>query len=270
MYCMCMNNEYLDIVKKLNYIPVGLKNKKFNSEWLLDSTGKNISKKNPYYGEYTFYYWYWKNLLKEKKKTEWVGFCSYRELWGENKNIKDRNSINTLLKSLPEEWKHYETIIGEPIKLKRPNIIKILKYGKIALIKNFSQLFKSNINIKFHFDMFHGNGLIDKAINELKKEDKEEFKSYIVNNYSFNQGNMFITNSGEIIDRYFTDVFSWLEKCEKIFGFNLIGYRKIRIYTYLAERFLPFWFKKYTKSLEWPVVYCDIYKDRENYNDKKN
>ena len=30
------------------------------------------------------------------------------------------------------------------------------------------------------------------------------------------------------------------------------------MYTFLAERFLPYWFKKYTNALEWPVVYCDI------------
>ena len=85
IFCMCLDNKYLDIVKKLNYIPVGLKNKNFSKEWLLDSTGKNISEKNPFYREYTFYYWYWKTLLKEKKASEWVGFCSYRELWGEKK-----------------------------------------------------------------------------------------------------------------------------------------------------------------------------------------
>ena len=33
------------------------------------------------------------------------------------------------------------------------------------------------------------------------------------------------------------------------------------MYTFLAERFLPYWFKKnIQKSLEWPVVYCDINK----------
>ena len=41
------------------------------------------------------------------------------------------------------------------------------------------------------------------------------------------------------------------------------GYSKIRMYTFLAERFLPYWFKKYTKALEWPVVYCDIKKNYE-------
>ena len=61
IFCMCLDNEYLNIVKKLNYIPVGLKNKNFSNEWLRDNTLKNISDKNPYYGEYTFHYWLWKN-----------------------------------------------------------------------------------------------------------------------------------------------------------------------------------------------------------------
>jgi hypothetical protein len=38
---------------------------------------------------------------------------------------------------------------------------------------------------------------------------------------------------------------NWLDECEKIFGFNLDGYGKVRIYGFLAERFLPYWFKKY-------------------------
>ena len=29
IYCMCLENSYLNIVKKLGYIPVGLKNKNF-------------------------------------------------------------------------------------------------------------------------------------------------------------------------------------------------------------------------------------------------
>ena len=66
--------------------------------------------------------------------------------------------------------------------------------------------------------------------------------------------------SADIINLYFSEVFDWLKKCESIFGFNLKGYNQIRMYTFLAERFLPYWFKKYTKALEWPVVYCDINK----------
>ena len=109
---MCLDNSYLETVKKLNYIPVGLKNKNFSSEWTLDNTLINISKKNPFYGEYTFYYWYWKNILKNKKKDEWVGFCSYRELWGESKDVQNRESIKSLIKSLPKEWKEYDNLFS--------------------------------------------------------------------------------------------------------------------------------------------------------------
>ena len=108
--------------------------------------------------------------------------------------------------------------------------------------------------------MYHGIGNLDRAIKLLPKKDRYDFNYYVENNFSFNQGNMFISNSSAVINSYFSDVFEWLKKCEKIFRFNLSGHRKIRMYTYLAERYLPYWFKKYTKYLEWPVVYCDINK----------
>ena len=257
---MCLEENYLNIVKKLNYIPVGLKNKNFSQEWVRDNTLHNISEKNPYYGEYTFYYWYWKNCLKDKEKNEWVGFCSYRELWGEHKNIENKNSINSLLKSLPSEWNKYDAIIGEPTILHRPKFIKILKHGKIAFFRNFKEIFNSKLSIKMHFDMYHGNGILDKAIELLPTKDADDFFNFVKNNHSFNQGNMFICKSPAIINDYFNAVFTWLEKCEDLFGFDLKGYNQIRMYTFLAERFLPYWFKKYTKSLEWPVIYCDINK----------
>ena len=255
---MCLYNNYLNTVKNLNYIPVGLKNNNFSKEWMRDNTLDNISEKNSFYGEYTFYYWYWKNLLHSKKKDEWVGFCSYRELWGEHRYIKNKKSINSLLKSLPREWEEFDAIIGEPITLHKPKLIKLIKDGKIAMLRNYKEIFNSKFSIRFQFDMYHGNGSLDKAIKLLPEEDTSDFYNFVRENHSFNQGNMFISKSSEIIDSYFNSVFTWLNKCEEVFGFNLKGYNKIRMYAFLAERYLPFWFKKYSKSLEWPVVYCDI------------
>ena len=60
MYCLCLHNKTLPIIKKLGYIPVGVGGDKFSQEWLKDDTLENISFKNKYYGEYTFHYWYWK------------------------------------------------------------------------------------------------------------------------------------------------------------------------------------------------------------------
>lgn len=259
MYCMSIHPKNLDTIKNLGYIPVGLYRNNFSQDWLRDNTGDNISKKNPYYGEYTFYYWYWKNLLKYKNKDDWVGFCHYREYWGNNKQSISRNLKDLVLQEVHPEWYNYETIIGKPIFVGATKIMKVLKYGKMAILKNPKAIFlKRGRTIKWQFDMFHGVGNLDKAIDLLPVKDREEFRNFTRNNSSFSRGNMFITKSSEIINDYFDYVFTWLKKCEGIFGFNLVGHGKIRIYTFLAERFLPFWFQKYTKYYEWPVIFHDI------------
>ena len=65
IFCLCLHNNFFNQLKKLKYIPVGLGNNFFNSKFLRDNTKNNISKKNKYYGEYTFHYWFWKNKLKD-------------------------------------------------------------------------------------------------------------------------------------------------------------------------------------------------------------
>jgi hypothetical protein len=61
---------------------------------------------------------------------------------------------------------------------------------------------------------------------------------------------MFISKVN-ILDKWFNTLFPWLERCEKQFGFmELMGYDKTRLYAYLAERYLSFWFKKYSKYKE--------------------
>ena len=94
----------------------------------------------------------------------------------------------------------------------------------------------------------------------LPDKDRDDFRHFTRTETSFARGNMFICKSSKIIDKYFDEIFEWLFKCERIFGFNLNGYGKIRMYTFLAERFLPYWFKKNSNYLEWPVIYRDINK----------
>ncbi len=263
IYCMSTNNENLEIIKSLNYIPVGLRNNNFSNEWLRDNTGDNITNKNPYYGEYTFYYWYWKNLLKYKKINEWVGFCSYREYWGNNSKINSTKLSDLVLQKIHPEWEEYETIIGKPISVgvEKLKFMKVIKYGKMAIIKNPKALFsKEGRTIRWQFDMFHGVGNLDKAIDLLPGDVREDFRNFTRKETSFARGNMFITKSSKIMNEYFEFIFQWLNKCENHFGFNLKGYGQIRMYTFLAERFLSYWFKKYTKYLEWPVIFYDINK----------
>ena len=108
----------------------------------------------------------------------------------------------------------------------------------------------------------HGKNNLTKAINLLDEENKSDFKNYVNSEVSFSPQNMFICKSKKVLKKYYDDVFPWLERCEQLFGFeNLKGYNTIRIYTFLAERFMSYWFKKTTKFTTMPIIFYDIRND---------
>jgi len=261
LYCLCLHNELYEVVKKLNYVPVGLGENYFNKEWVRDNTGDNISNKNKFYGTHSFHYWFWKNELYKIKDNEWIGFCAYRRLWVKKDYNENKTIYENILREIPSEWNNYETILGDHVSLTKLKLMKVLKYGKLALLRNPRAVFKKGRNIRFHFDMFHGNGLIDKAIDVLNYDERNDFKNYIQTNTSFNQGVMFFCRSKNLLNQYYKTIFSWLTECEKQFGFDLHGYGQTRIYDFLAERFMPFWFNKYSKPLEWPIKFYDLRKE---------
>ena len=104
----------------------------------------------------------------------------------------------------------------------------------------------------------HGEGNLNKAIDLLDVENRESFKNFVNNNSSFNPHNMFICKKDLLIS-YYKIIFPWLKKCEKVFGFNnLKGYGLKRVYGFLAERFLSYWFIKNSKVKELPILIKDL------------
>ncbi len=70
---------------------------------------------------------------------------------------------------------------------------------------------------------------------------------------------MFFCKSYDLLNNYYGVLFKWLEKCEKEFGFDETkDYGQIRIYAFLAERFLSYWFKKNSKFKVWPIKHFEI------------
>ncbi len=270
MFCLSLYGEHLNNLKKINYIPVGLGENNFNNEWLRDNTKQNISNKNKYYGEYTFHYWFWKNMIDEISDKNWIGFCAYRRYWANHNNMKS-NELNKIinnqnfrehvLQDVKNDWSNYETILGERIPFGKIKLSKIIKNGGIkSILRNLNSFIKNQTTVKFHFDIFHGNEKIDKAIDLLEMKERSDFRIFI-NNQSFNKENMFICRSKKIIKEYYNSVFPWLQRCENIFGFNLNAWHEIRIYAFLAERYLSYWFNKYTKVKEWPIFFYDTKKN---------
>ncbi len=268
MYCITLDPKHEEKINALTYIPVGLGNNKFSDTCLSDKSGDNICSKNPFYGEYTFHYWLWKNYL-DKIDTEWVGFCQYRKFFidsdSDENYIQFESLKSKVIKNITKNFNDIDCIMGQQFSVTNFKFVKFFKKNPIKILKSPSVIFsKKKRNIKFHFDIFHGDGNLDSAINLLDEDNKSDFTKFVKSNTSFNQHNMFICKK-KFLKSYYESVFPWLQRCEKIFGFSdLNNYGMKRIYGFLAERYLSYWFKKNTKVKELPILFKDL-SDYKNF-----
>jgi len=260
MFIFCVTNSELKYLEQLPVKLVGVGKNIFSKKYISCLNGKNIQKKEKNYSELTFHYWFWKNKLKFYNTNSWIGFCQKRRFWTKsNKKIKSLKELKkNIITKAPKQWNKYESIICKPIRVDKTKKMKLIKRGLKNLIENPSIFFnEKKRSIKLHFDMHHGYGILEDSIRFLKTQDREEFREYVNNNRKFNPHIMFISKK-HILNKWFIDLFDWLFKCEKFFGLsNLKGYDQERLYAYLAERYLSFWFKKYTKYLEWHWSFYD-------------
>ena len=263
MFCLSLQPDHLEKIENLNYIPVGLGSKKFSEKWFEDKKGENIANKNEYYGEYTFHYWLWKNYI-DKLPNKWIGFSQYRKFFTLSNTFKNdftlKNLSNKIIKNIPEDFNEYDVILGNEFYINQLRISKFLKRNFKKIVLNPRLLTNKNKRtIRFHFDMWHGDGNLTKAIDCLPNSDKNDFKDFVDSNVSFNPHNMFICKSKDILENYYKIIFLWLEKCEEVFGFTKSAdYGQKRMYGFLAERFMSYWFKKNTKHKLIPIIGSDI------------
>ena len=67
MKIYCITHKPIDGIKSLNLIPFGVGKAKFPNDYIIENSGDNIAHKNYNYSETSFHYWYWKNILNQKK-----------------------------------------------------------------------------------------------------------------------------------------------------------------------------------------------------------
>jgi hypothetical protein len=273
----CITHKPLVQISKLGLIPFGAGNNQYPKNFLLETNGENISSKNSYYGETTFHYWFWKNKLKQCKENEWFGMCQYRRYFvtidnrekilksggSQNfmKNLHNLEQLKNILQlEAPSQWKDYDVILCDPISMEVSKFSKLFKKAKLDLIKDPFLFFKKKKhNIKLHFDMFHGRTFLNKAISLLPKDEQDSFLKYLTLNTKLKGNCIFLSNKKKIVEKFYQSLFSWLFKCENYFGFaNLKGYGQKRIYSFLTERYMPYWFETKSKTLTWPWIFYDI------------
>lgn len=116
---------------------------------------------------------------------------------------------------------------------------------------------------------YHSKGLFRQDfLNLLRQQQKKFSKIYLIStNLKKKEIKKIskkiyvkIRENKDLINNYYQTVFKWLSKCEQFIGFNLEGYNQVRMYAFLAERFMPYWFKKNSKVLEWPIIFDDLNK----------
>jgi len=266
IFCLSIFNENFDLFKKFNLIPVGLGKVNFDKKWLNDKGEINITDKNENFGEYTFHYHLWKNNLIDQNYNSWIGFCTYRRLWAntnQNKPISFNSLERSIIKEPRKDWLNYDVVLAKPLIFNKINNMKLIKKNLFQVIKKPSVLIKKT-SLLDQFNIFHGSYFLKEALSLLKKEDRDDFLQYL-KGYELNPHNMFICRNYQILNKFYEEIFPWLFKCEKIFKTKkLIGYEKIRIYGFLAERYMPYWFKKNFKTIEWPIIFFDTHQNNRN------
>ena len=131
IFCISLSNAHLKAINGIGHIPVGIGEGNFSDGWTRDNTGKNIAKKNKYYGELTFHYWFWNHGLKEIEDKDWIGFCHYRRFWSNEIEKTKFQSLNqSIIKKIPEEWKNHDSVLVQPIPINITKFSKIIKHGK--------------------------------------------------------------------------------------------------------------------------------------------
>lgn len=260
IFCLSIFNKNYDQLKNLGLIPVGLGSELFETKWLNDKGKNNISEKNSNFGEYTFHYNLWKNDIIESDYNDWIGFCTYRRFWTKNiiKKLESYHDLNEqIIKKKEDVWDNYEVVLGEPLIFKKIKNIKLIKRNPFEVIKNPRVLFTNN-SLMDQFRIFHGSFFLDKSLNLLPKHEKDNFVEFL-NLYELNPYNMFICKNKKILYQFYEEIFPWLFKCENEFkDLNLNGYEKKRIYGFLAERFMPYWFRKNFKTTTCPITFLEF------------
>lgn len=261
----CITHKIVPLIEELGLIPFGTGINQYPSSYLKDNSGINIAHKNKNYGDLTFHYWNWKNnKLKDSNKL--IGVCDYRRFFiqpnFENYIVKTPLRIDELkkiiIKNSLQEWTNYDVILRKPIDLTNIKFTKLIKKNLIALILNPGIIFfKKYRTIKLQFDTFHERGLLSLAISVLNNDDKKDFTKYCNTRTQLIANSSFICKE-RILYNLYPILFDWLFKCEDMFKNKILeGYGLKRIYTFLAERFIPFWFEKYYKTTTCPWIFYD-------------
>ena len=255
IYCTSHRNvNYLD-----NFHPivkmVGLGAEQFPEGWIKTNINNELSSKFYSYADLVGQYYLWKNVIPDLDEDSLISISQYRRFWlkSEISNDYPLDKLKDLfLSNIPLEWRDFDVIIPSKFyfKYKLRELLKRLK-----IFHSVKEQFNNEFNLK-------SDDMLNEIISFLPKEESSDFYNFLNKRKYLSAHGMFVSNKN-IINKYYSVIFPWFEKCEKI----MVPTTKKtldetpRFFQYLNERFLDYWMNKYYKCKVWPIAM---------YNDQKN
>ena len=215
-----------ELPKQEGYIPlhVGAEGKK-DLGFIKDSSGENISLKNPNFCELTGLYWMWKN-----SKSKYIGLVHYRRYFFKKSTYHTIDKILTKNEAL-DILNKYDVIVPKKIKLVGMNTRN--QFAKFHHIKDYDMCRKV---------------IEEKYPKYLDSFDKVSNRNYF---YAFN---MCIMNKKQF-DKYCEWLFDILFEVEKRVDIsNYTPYEK-RLFGFLSERLFNVWLEENKLKLKELAVY---------------
>ena len=262
----CITDRQINYLENLKLkIVVGgsfFKKENFPKNWFLDRTKINISKKNNNYGSLTSIYWIWQNELNNYTNNTWIGISHYRRFWlkeNHDKIITLTNLSKNLLYNIPDKNLNYDAFIAPPQNLQGYKLMKLLKKTPKNIFKNPMILFdKNKHNINLHFDMFHLHGGLIRAASVMNTAQQKDFLNFVNTETEICSPYSIFILKKKKFDELCSTLFTWIYNCENIFDISkLQGHGQIRLFDYLAERYISYWIKRNTDYKISPFVFFD-------------
>jgi hypothetical protein len=239
---VCYNKKKCLLPKENIFFPIqsGKAVAGFDLRMQGDNTGDNISDRNEMFGEFTAWYWIWKNIKTIYPNIEYIGLAHYRRFLALSEPCPEwfllaRNTI--------PKMKNYDDLA-----------IKKLKYNDIILPKTYSL----NCTIKEQCLATTCSESIwlcmKKVVCELYPEYEEEFVYFLENNDAAFFLDIFISRY-ELFDKYFEWLFPLLFEIEKKIGISNGTLYEKRVLAYLTERLFIF----YVYHHKLKAIYAPVY-----------
>jgi hypothetical protein len=219
---VCYNKAWA-FPKELIYVPIqsGKALSDYDLNILGDDTADNISLKNEIFGEFTAWYWVWKNVNTVfSNGLKYIGLSHYRRFF--SLDIDEPEVIN--LDIMP------------PMKKYEKKIFHILKKYQIILAKpsTFSQPLYKHYEDAHHIQDYY---IVKKVIHDLFPEYDYSFMHIMEKTKQMSCYCIFISTL-DFFNKYFEWLFAILFETEKRINMSTYNDYQKRVLAFLAERLL--------------------------------